>query len=492
MSQGCVYLVGAGCGAADLITLRGIERLGRCHAVVYDDLIDPALLDLAPAQAQRIYMGKRCGQHSAPQGDICAKLIELAQSGLQVVRLKGGDPFVFGRGGEEILALQAAGIPYEEVPGISSAIAIPAAAGIPVTHRLLSRSVHIITGHTADTPDGLPPHLDQLARADGTLVFLMGLGRLPQIAQHLVEAGKAPDTPAAVISGGNAPHPAAVRGTLSSIAALAAHIQPPAVIVVGQVAAMDLSSTLCRPLEGVHVGITGTLAVADKLSRSLAELGARVTCVERSVLMELPLSLDLHTLCSPGQRWIVFTSANGVKLFFQHLARQRVDLRRLQGCRFAVIGSATGDALAQHGVYADLCPEVYTSQGLAGALLNTAAPEEEILLFRSAKGSPVLTRRLSEGGFQVRDIPIYDLQADPQTLERGTAVLPTLDYLTFSSASGVELFFQQYGQLPPQAVCVCIGEVTAQALARRTTHPFITAGDISVQGLVQAILSAQT
>lgn len=492
MSQGCVYLVGAGCGAADLITLRGMERLRQCGAVVYDDLIDPALLDLAPAQAQRIYMGKRCGQHSAPQGDICAKLIELAQSGLQVVRLKGGDPFVFGRGGEEILALQAAGIPYEEVPGISSAIAIPAAAGIPVTHRLFSRSVHIITGHTADTPDGLPPHLDQLAQACGTLIFLMGLGRLPQIAQRLMEAGKAPDTPAAVISGGNAPHPATVRGTLADIAALAAHVQSPAVIIVGQVAALDLSPTLRRPLEGVHVGVTGTLAVGDKLSRSLAELGARVTCVERSILVELPLTFDLHTLCAPGRRWIVFTSANGVELFFRHLERQRVDLRRLGDCRFAVIGAATGDALARHGVYADLCPEVYTSQGLADALLRAASPEEEILLFRSAKGSPVLTRRLREAGFQMQDIPIYDLQADPQVLERGAAALPTLDYLTFSSASGVELFFKQYGQLPPQTACVCIGEVTAQALARRTTQPFITAGDISVQGIVQAILEAQT
>lgn len=237
---GRVALVGAGCGRADLITVRGLRLLQQCRAVVYDDLIDTALLDTVPAGAERIYVGKRSGRHSAPQAEINAALIALAQRGGLTVRLKGGDPYVFGRGGEEALALQRAGIPFEVVPGITTAIAVPAEAGIPVTHRGVSRAVHIITAHTQDeTPDF--SSWAALA-ADGTLVFLMGLQRLPQIAAGLLAGGLPPQTPAAVLSGGNAPHPAAVRASLGEItdAARAAGVEAPAVIVVGDVAGMEL------------------------------------------------------------------------------------------------------------------------------------------------------------------------------------------------------------------------------------------------------------
>lgn len=237
---GRVALVGAGCGRADLITVRGLRLLQQCRAVVYDDLIDTALLDTVPAGAERIYVGKRSGRHSAPQAEINAALIALAQRGGLTVRLKGGDPYVFGRGGEEALALQRAGIPFEVVPGITAAIAVPAEAGIPVTHRGVSRAVHIITAHTQDeTPDF--SSWAALA-ADGTLVFLMGLQRLPQIAAGLLAGGLPPQTPAAVLSGGNAPHPAAVRASLGEItdAARAAGVEAPAVIVVGDVAGMEL------------------------------------------------------------------------------------------------------------------------------------------------------------------------------------------------------------------------------------------------------------
>ncbi len=237
---GRVALVGAGCGRADLITVRGLRLLQQCRAVVYDDLIDTALLDIAPAGAERIYVGKRSGRHSAPQAEINAALIALAQRGGLTVRLKGGDPYVFGRGGEEALALQRAGILFEVVPGITAAIAVPAEAGIPVTHRGVSRAVHIITAHTQDeTPDF--SRWAALA-ADGTLVFLMGLQRLPQIAAGLLAGGLPPQTPAAVLSGGNAPHPAAVRASLGEItdAARAAGVEAPAVIVVGDVAGMEL------------------------------------------------------------------------------------------------------------------------------------------------------------------------------------------------------------------------------------------------------------
>ena len=249
---GWVYLVGAGCGEADLITLRGMALLRNCDAVVYDDLISKELLHAVPPQAEKIYMGKRSGHHSAAQKEICAVLIRLAKEGKSVVRLKGGDPFIFGRGGEEALALQQAGVPCQVVPGISSAIAIPAWAGIPVTCRGVSQSVHIVTAHTADTPDGLPAYFDRLAALPGTLVFLMGLSRLERITRRLTEAGLSPDTPAAVVSGGNAPSPVTVRGTLEDIACRArkAAVHSPAVIVVGRAAALDCSSVREKPLHG--------------------------------------------------------------------------------------------------------------------------------------------------------------------------------------------------------------------------------------------------
>ena len=239
---GRVDLVGAGCGKADLITLRGLRLLQQCQAVVYDDLIDAKLLDAVPESALRIYMGKRSGAHSASQREINEKLIELARSGLRVVRLKGGDPYLFGRGGEEMLALLDAGVPCAEVPGISSAIGIPAEAGIPVTHRGMSRGLHIVTAHTSDTPDGLPADLDVLAQLEGTLVFLMGLSQLQKIASRLIAAGKDPSTPAAVISGGNAPEPKQVRAPLSQLpqAAQEAGATAPAIILVGEVAQLRL------------------------------------------------------------------------------------------------------------------------------------------------------------------------------------------------------------------------------------------------------------
>ena len=321
---GCVYLVGAGCGSADLITVRGLRLLQSCGAVVYDALIDPALLEEAPL-AERYPAGKRSGSHSMPQEEISALLVRLAREGKTVVRLKGGDPFVFGRGGEEILALQEAGIPFEEVPGISSAVAIPAEAGIPVTHRELSRSFHVITGRTAAGGELLPESLQALAALQGTLVFLMGLGGLERIAAGLIAAGKSPQTPAAVVSGGNSPSPANLRGTLETIAeqARAAAVQAPAVIVVGETAALHLESGISRSLRGVSVGLTGTPAFAAKLADTLRPLGARTFPLLTARIRPLPLEFDLSRLGDGAGKWIVLTSANGVSCFFDLLNREK-------------------------------------------------------------------------------------------------------------------------------------------------------------------------
>lgn len=487
MKQGKVYLIGAGCGKADLLTLRGKNRLERCDAVIYDGLIDPEILNFAPRSAQRIYMGKRDGCHSAKQEEISAKLVELASRGLTVARLKGGDPFVFGRGGEEILALKQAGIPFEEVPGITSAIAIPAGAGIPVTHRGLSQSVHIITGHTSDTPDGLPAELPQLANCGGTLVFLMGLGRLELISRRLMEYGRRANTPAAVISGGNSPHPAAVRGTLANISKKACDVRSPAVIVVGETAGLDLTAEL--PLSGVNIGVTGTPRMTEKLIPLLEELGGQVQTLARSRVVPTPPDLRLQSLLSPEEKWLVFTSPNGVPLFFEQLRVLRTDIRSLGTCRFAAIGTATAGALEAHGIFPDLIPEEHTSQALANALVETVAPHTPIFLLRSARGAAVLRSLPEEAGFPVVDIPLYDTLPDEDSPVLAPETLNRLHYLVFSSAGGVDEFFRRYAALPEQTVPVCIGPVTASALQTYTDCAPLMADDTSAAGLVQAILS---
>jgi uroporphyrinogen III methyltransferase/synthase len=480
-SVGCVYLVGAGCGEADLITLRGLERLKNCDVLIYDDLIDNALLSQVPETAETLYVGKRSGKHSMAQADINELLVARALQGKRVVRLKGGDPFVFGRGGEEIQALQAHGIPYEEVPGISSSIAIPAAAGIPVTHRGLSRSLHIITGHTADTPDGLPVDMDTLAQLSGTLVFLMGLGKLEAISKRLIAAGKSPETSAAVISGGNAPHPMTLRGTLETLPGLAseAKMQSPAVIVVGQVAGLDLSATL--PLSGARIAVTGTKAIQEKLRGQLSPLGAQVSALEQTQVVPLPCSFDFSRILDGKAHWVVLTSVTGTEEFFRVLKQQSIDLRRLYACRFAVIGPGTGSALSQHGIIPDLCPETYTSEALAQALCQATEEIPDVFLFRSSQGSPMLPKILSER-YQVEDVALYDITARPLSLSHCP------HYLTFASASGVSRYFSQHSEIPENTRCVCIGAPTASALSQRYTGEILVAQEATAEGMVQAIL----
>ena len=506
-ARGMVFLVGAGCGPADLITVRGLRLLEQCDAVVYDDLIDRELLLAAPEHARRIYMGKRQGKHGASQEEICETLIRLAREGLRVVRLKGGDPYVFGRGGEEMLALKAAGIFCEQVPGITSAAAIPAEAGIPVTHRGMSRSFHVITGHTAQGKEGLPEDLEKLAGLNGTLVFLMGLSHLDAIAGGLMKAGKSPDTPAAVLRGGCAPDRQAVRGTLGMIGEMVrqAGIKPPAVIVVGETAGLNLSAESALPLLGVQAGLVGTPAVTEKLKSLLEHAGARVQTVLRAQVEALPLSIDLEALCDGSPRWLVFTSANGVRVFFDALHGQKIDLRRLAACRFAVIGPATGDALSDRGILPDLCPETYTSAALADALAERMKAEGETgeaVLLRSRKGAKILPETLRAAGFAVRDVPLYDVRAilpaeGGPALEEGA--LPwKLDYLLFSSAGGVEQFFAQYGAVPEGTVCACIGEVTAGQLKKHAakdsgrpapyTGNILTAREATAQALAEAVI----
>lgn len=479
--SGKVYLVGAGCGRADLITVRGRELLARCDTVVYDDLIDLELLSFAPAEARRIYMGKRQGCHSASQEEIFAVLVEEARQGRTVVRLKGGDPFVFGRGGEEALALLKQGISCEVIPGISSAIAIPGEAGIPVTHRGVSRSFHVITAHTADTEDGLPENLENLSRLSGTLVFLMGLRQLPKLTKKLMKAGMSPQRPAAVVSGGSAPEKAAVRGTLADIAEKARAVQPPAVIVIGETAAMDLRSP--APLSGTRIAVVGTDAVRKKLRRQLEEQGAEVFSALGVEVKPLSAAFDF-TVLERKASWVVFTSGNGVECFFRELKKRKVDLRQLSKCRFAVIGPGTGKALERHGFFWDLCPQEYTTVALARSLIETGERETPVYLMRSARGNPLLCEMLKEY-FTVEDVALYDVS--PVAFSGGN-ILKEADYLVFSSAGGVEFFLERYSRIPGGAKCVCIGKTTAQALRGVSAERILIAEKAVTESLVYTIL----
>lgn len=471
--RGAVTLVGAGCGRADLITVRGLRAIQRCQAVVYDDLIDPKLLEAAPETARRIYMGKRSGVAGATQAQINEQLIALAREGLRVVRLKGGDPYLFGRGGEEMLALREAGIPCREIPGIPSAIGIPAEAGIPVTHRGLSRGLHIVTGHTADTAGGLPGGMAEMAGLPGTLVFLMGLGSLERIAEELMAGGKAGSTPAAVISGGNSPNPACVRGNLQNIAARVrqAGVQAPAVILIGAVAALRLGSR-DKPLAGVRVGITGTEAVAEKQKALLEALGAETEWVSRCGIEPRPMGREPEQ-----QGWLVFTSANGVGVFFG--SRNPEDWKNR---KFAVIGPATAAALEALGIRAAVCPGEYTGEALAQAIAHAAEPGEPVTLLRSSQGGSALPELLEAAGHPVTDIPLYDpVPAGELGATDG------LDYLTFASAGGVQQFFRRGGVISPGVKCVCIGKNTEEVLRRHFAGPSCIAKEATVESMVETI-----
>jgi uroporphyrinogen III methyltransferase/synthase len=492
---GVVYLIGAGPGDPGLITEKGLSRLRICDAVVYDSLLSPRLLDEVPDQCRKIHVGKRAGRHSMKQEEINKLLVELAGEGLAVVRLKGGDPFVFGRGGEEIMALSEAGIPYEVVSGVTSAVAALASAGIPVTHRAVSRSFHVMTGHTLSEEGTLPPDFAEFARLSGTLVFLMGLGNLSLIVKGLLNQGKPGMTPAAVIQNGTLPGERTIRGTLTDIEekVLADGIESPAIIVVGEVASLDFSSTLKQPLEGSRIGVTGTGSFTVRLRKQLESLGGASECI-------LSLSIESHRKGGkmkeaygklPSYTWIVFTSANGVREFFHGLLEWGYDFRSVGHVKIAAVGKGTADELQRYGFLADYIPEKYQVQDLAAGLKGMVSGDDRLLIPRSLSGSKVLNEILDETGIPYDDIVLYEVALAGTETENRAEALKHLDYLTFSSASGVEAFFREADEEIKEALAglkvVCIGDITAKALMEQGRKADIIAGIYSIQGITEAI-----
>lgn len=498
-NPGAVYLVGAGPGDPELVTLKGIERLKRCDTVVYDSLSSDRLLEYVPEACEKIYVGKRAGCHSMKQEEINRILVEKAREGHTVVRLKGGDPFVFGRGGEEVDALSKAGIPYEIVPGVTSAVAALSSAGIPATHRAVSRSFHVMTGHTLALESGegcvLPPDFEAFAKLSGTLIFLMGLGSLPAIAKGLLKSGKSKTTPAAVIENGTLPEQRAVRGTLDTIVdeAVKAQIGTPAIIVVGEVAALHMESTLKKPLKGVRVGVTGTPNFTSGLIKLLEENGANAECVcglsmksyvDSDRMRQAYEELDKYT-------WIAFTSANAVRLFIGGLLQNNRDYRALGNLHFATVGKGTARELRQYGFQSDYTPDRYTVQDLADGLTGFLSTNDRILIPRSSGGSPELTWVLDSRGILYDDLILYDVVSVKNSPEDLPEQLSDLDYLTFASASGVEAFFEDLTSTGREALSrlkvVCIGDITAKALKEHGRESDVTADEFSIPGMLEAI-----
>ncbi len=479
-----VYLVGAGPGDPGLLTRRGAEVLARADLVVYDRLSVASLLELAPDAAERINVGKRPGRPGATQEDIDALLVEHGRAGREVVRLKGGDPFVFARGGEEAQALLDAGVPFEVVPGVSSALAAPAYAGIPVTMRHSSTLFTVITGHE-DPDKGGELDWETVARLGGTIVILMGIGRLPKIVRRLLAGGLAPDTPAAVVQWGTRPDQRTVRTTLAELPDQP--LGPPATIVIGRVAALDLAWFESRPLFGRRVVVTRAREQASALSDALRAAGAEPVEVPTIRIVE-PADGGAALAAAVGRvtdyDWVVLTSVNGARRF---CARLR-DGRDLAGVRLAAIGPGTADALAAHHLVADLVPTRFVAESLLEAFpLPAPVDRGRVLLARAAVARDVLPDGLRRLGWEVDVVEAYRTEREEVTDdERASAA--AADVITFTSSSTVERWVEATGSTETPPVVACIGPVTADTARSYGIDVDVVARDHTIPGLVAALV----
>jgi uroporphyrinogen III methyltransferase / synthase len=485
-----VYLVGAGPGDPGLMTARALELIAAADVIVYDRLIPASALKGARSDATLVYAGKEGGRPSMPQDEISQLLVSHGSGGGTVVRLKGGDPFVFGRGGEEAEALREAGVAFEVVPGVTAGVAGPAYAGIPVTHRDAASAVAFVTGHEDPAKGESALDWGALAAFPGTLVFYMGVRQLPLIASRLVEGGRDSSEPAAVVERGTLPDQRVVTGTLSTIASLAADvgIRAPALVVVGAVAGLRerLSWFESRPLAGVSVAVTRARTQASGLASRLADLGAQV--VEAPAIKIVPL--DGPSLSVAGYDLVCLTSPNGVRLLFARLAAAGLDARALAGARVAAIGPGTASALRSFGVIADVVPsERFVAEGLVEALGDV--PVKRALVARAAQARDVLPDALRERGAEVDVVALYETVASPLTDAQLTAVAEA-DYVTFTSSSTVRFFLESAGRglgSRLRARLVSIGPVTSATLREHGLEPDVEATRHDIDGLVEALVA---
>jgi uroporphyrinogen III methyltransferase / synthase len=499
--KGKVFLIGAGPGDPGLITVKGKECISRADVVIYDYLASPSLLAFAEPSAEQIYVGKKGGDHTLSQDGINQLLVEKAGKGLVVARLKGGDPFIFGRGGEEAEVLIQAGIPFEVVPGVTSAIAAPAYAGIPLTHRKFTTTLAFVSGHEAPGKEKSGIHWESLAKGIGTLVFLMGVKNLPYIATSLIEHGKPPETPVALVRWGTTTKQQTVTGTLETIVdnVAAAGLKSPSIIIVGEVVTLRESMNWfeTRPLMGRRIIVTRAREQASDLVKLLSELGAE--CLEFPTITIVPPE-DFHLLDKAidtisSYDYLVFTSVNGVTFFFDRLFDKGLDVRCLGHIRTATIGPATSARLRQYGVTSDIVPESYRAESVITAFKKEPVQGKKILLPRAKDARPILPVELSKMGATVDEIVTYT--AKP-VLENTDELIQNLennsiDMISFTSSSTVTNFkalipVERFETLMKNVTIASIGPVTSETAENLGFHVDVTAEEFTIPGLVAAIL----
>lgn len=504
IQKGFVYLVGAGCGGSELLTLKALECIKNCQVLVYDSLVDEDVLSFAPVDCERIYVGKRYGKPSYLQKDINKIICEKALQGKAVVRLKGGDPFVFGRGGEEAEALEKENIPYGVVPGISSCIAVPQSAGIPVTHRDISRSFHVVTARKSDGTPLDRNVLEAFALSGGTLVILMGLSLLDYISKTLIESGVSENMPAAVISSGCRENQRVIKTTLKNACKDAAEnrMESPAVIVIGETADCGFSgkreNNVCKKLL-----ITGTSGHTEKLSKELKNTNLNVKKLNLSKIniadCEFEFTKGIEKFFK--ECYTVFTSPNGVSVFFELLNRYGVDVRKLHGTKIAVVGKGTAEKLAKYGIFPDIVPKKFKVSELAEEIAADAEKSgvnnKFAAAFRSADGSKALGEILRENGFDFEDICTYSVEPDKKAIEafENSENNKKFDCVTFSSGSSVRTFFEELRNpldcFSENTKIICIGDETKKEIDKYNNlvgnMEIITAKNFSCKGLAEAV-----
>jgi uroporphyrinogen III methyltransferase / synthase len=501
--KGMVYLVGSGPGDPGLLTLRGKELISGADVVIYDYLANPQFLEFAKDGAELIYVGKQGGAHTMSQEEINALIVDRAGQGKTVVRLKGGDPFIFGRGGEEAQELATAGVPFEIVPGVTSAISVPAYAGIPLTHRDHTATVAFVTGHEDPLKEKSNIAWDKLATGIGTLVFLMGVGNLSQIAERLMKHGRSPDTPVAVIRRGTTAEQATWVGTLEDIGRIAEEnrIRPPAIIVVGDVVRLreELNWFETRPLFGRRIVVTRAREQASGFRQTLEALGAET--IEFPTIAVTPPEtwepLDQAIQNLNQYDWLVFTSVNGVRFFLDRLRHAEKDVRDLKGIRIGVIGPKTAEMWERLGIRPDLMPGEYRAEAVVEAFEQVGIHRSRILIPRAAKAREILPDDLRKAGAQVDVVHAYQTILPDHHTEtiREQLKAGSIDMVTFTSSSTVTNFVKMFAadgdrlqEWMKQVTVACIGPITAQTAEKYHLKVSVIPPQYTIDSLVEEIL----
>ena len=512
--QGAVYLVGAGPGDPGLMTVKGLDAIRRADVVVYDHLVSERLLDACRSGAEVIYVGKEKGRHTKSQTQINELLIRHARAGRLVVRLKGGDPVLFGRGGEEALALAKAKIPYEIVPGVTSALAVPAYAGIPVTHRGVSSSIAVITGHEDPSKPDSAIRWKELATAADTLICLMGVSTLATTAEQLIRHGRPKQTPCAVIEWGTLPTQRTVIGTLATIAARCrrAGLKPPAITVVGDVVRLRraLNWFETKPLFGLRIVVTRPTDRAEQAAELLSALGADVVKLPAIELTAVPVPAR-RSGREPGQAngvfhravdrmaefdWVFFTSPDGIRWFRRLLASERRDLRVLQGRRIGAIGPKTASSITELGIRVDFTPATFTQEGMLSGLKKRRLAGKRALILSAEGGRDVLEQGLKAQGVDVVRVPVYRTVAPARLAKQvGRVFQGRVDYVTVTSSSCVDhlaeaLAAAGLSRLIKRIAFASIGPVTSSTVRGRGGRVAVEAKRATIEGLVEAIVAS--